>query len=149
MKGFVLMTSFNNATGAFEMPMECAPEAGPYPDGAYQTKVLVNDEVVALVNWSVGGPVQGEKSPVPAKESATDLKGEWRILGSEHLGRPRPQLPDKEGNPDAIGHRSTGRDALSPFGFDDQINDSRYLYEFQPSWKIIVWLIDLFLVPSV
>jgi hypothetical protein len=55
LKGFVMMTSENNATGHFEIPLECAPTSGSYPDGDYQTRILVNDKVVAVLNWSVGG----------------------------------------------------------------------------------------------
>lgn len=33
-------------------PLE--PEAGPYTNGAYQLRLLMNGKVVALLNWSVG-----------------------------------------------------------------------------------------------
>ncbi|MFN2530676.1 MAG: hypothetical protein ABR555_05215 [Pyrinomonadaceae bacterium] len=33
-------------------PLE--PEAGPYPNGAYQLRLLMDGKVVALLNWSVG-----------------------------------------------------------------------------------------------
>ena len=35
-------------------PLE--PEAGHYPNGAYQLRLLMDGKVVALLNWSVGEP---------------------------------------------------------------------------------------------
>lgn len=55
LKGFVLITSVNRVTGAFEMPLGCEPKSGPFPDGDYQTRVFLNDKLVGVLNWSVGG----------------------------------------------------------------------------------------------
>jgi hypothetical protein len=43
--------------GVASMDFELFPREGPFPDGPYQTRVFMNDVEVAVLNWSVGGPV--------------------------------------------------------------------------------------------
>ena len=58
LKGFVFLTEENNATGEFVARLGCEPENGPFADGNYQTTVMLNDEAIAVLNWTVG-----KKSP--------------------------------------------------------------------------------------
>jgi hypothetical protein len=46
----------NRATGEYALYMVCKPKAGKYEDGAYQARAQLDGEVVALVNWEIGGP---------------------------------------------------------------------------------------------
>ena len=44
----------NNATGEFKAILGCEPESGAFADGNYQTTVKLNDETIAVLNWTVG-----------------------------------------------------------------------------------------------
>jgi hypothetical protein len=47
------MTATDNSTGESTITYRVTQATGAFPDGAYQTKVYLNDTLVALLNWSV------------------------------------------------------------------------------------------------
>ena len=54
LKGFVFLTELNNSTGELKAMLGCEPESGAFADGNYQTTVKMNDETIAVLNWTVG-----------------------------------------------------------------------------------------------
>ena len=90
LKGYVLITSKNNATGEFTIPIACEPESGSFPDGNYQTDIELGDTVVARLNWSVGGAAESTAKTDPPVKGGTGLAGlagEWDgPLGTMKIG---------------------------------------------------------------
>lgn len=54
-EGFVTI-AFMSTIGVASMDFELVPEAGRFPDGPYRLAIFMNDEEVAVLNWSVGAP---------------------------------------------------------------------------------------------
>jgi hypothetical protein len=76
----------NSRTGEWTVRMARNPRAGKFDDGPYQARVKVDDTVVALINWEIGGSrKQGD---------------EGRTADSSGAGGPGlPERPPREGSP--------------------------------------------------
>lgn len=42
--------------GVASMEFDLRPKNGPFPDGPYQLRLSMNEQPLAVLNWSVGGP---------------------------------------------------------------------------------------------
>lgn len=42
--------------GVASMEFDLRPRSGPFPDGPYQLRLSMNEQPLAVLNWSVGGP---------------------------------------------------------------------------------------------
>jgi hypothetical protein len=73
------------------------PLAGPYPDGPYQARFEIDGNVVALLNWSIGGPIPAgpdrkklrEPDPLMVKKDAANKSRPRPIPARGMMAGPR------------------------------------------------------------
>jgi WD40 repeat protein len=115
----------------------CEPASGAYRDGPYQAKLKINDQVVAVLNWSIGGPKPPGTAHRPRSDQVTNPSpGEPGASRRGDLIREAYHFQGSSVRVQCVGISQDGRRALCAGGTMDQKDYAIRLWDLETKTEL-------------